>query len=99
MCEFSGKWVAWMDGELPAGEAAEIKQHLECCAECRGGTGAYKRVSEEIVVYCDHVFATEMREWSPRSVAMASAVGAIAVLIALIFVWPRMHVPQHGFEG
>ena len=28
MCEFSQRLVAWLDGELPEGEAAKIERHL-----------------------------------------------------------------------
>ena len=28
MCDFSGRLVAWMDGELGANEAAEVEQHV-----------------------------------------------------------------------
>ena len=29
MCDFPGRLVAWLDGELPEGEAAEVQRHVE----------------------------------------------------------------------
>lgn len=91
MCEFSGKLVAWMDGELEANDSAAVKHHLESCAECRGCVEAYQHVSHDIGVYCDAALASGVREWPLRSVAAASATGAIAALLGLFLLWPRMH--------
>jgi Putative zinc-finger len=32
MCEFSGKLIAWMDGELGAEDAAAVTRHVLACS-------------------------------------------------------------------
>lgn len=34
----------WLDGELPADEAAALSRHLDACAECRGEAALKRRL-------------------------------------------------------
>jgi anti-sigma factor RsiW len=92
MCDYSGKLIAWLDHELPAEETAEVERHLEACSQCRSDVGAYKRVSNEFDAYCDETIALSERCGTHRWVAVTSAVGAAAVLVALFLALPRTHV-------
>jgi anti-sigma factor RsiW len=98
MCEFSGKLIAWMDGELPADEAAEVEQHIVSCAECRSGLDAYKRVSCELEALCEAQFAIGVRRETRHWLAPVCAAGAVAALLALFLVWPRMRVEPQEFH-
>ena len=60
MCEHSKKLIApkliaWMDGELPERDAAEVERHLRECAECRECVAAYEQASGAFEAYCDAV--------------------------------------------
>lgn len=97
MCNFSGKLVAWMDGELEPQDAAAVKDHLEFCAECRGDFDACRRASDELNAYFNETPAAEAREWPLRTVALASATGALAALVGLLLLWPRMQTEPQRF--
>src|SRR4029077_13173833 len=95
MCDFSGKLMAWLDGELPAGDAAEVERHLQLCAQCRGQVEAYRQLSGEFEgyceAYCEAVTATRSRPKVPRwgyTVAGAAA----AAVAALFLLSPRARV-------
>lgn len=92
MCDVSGKLVAWIDRELPAGEAAEMEKHLETCAGCRHEVDAYKRAGAEFDAYCDEVVAVKAHPAAPRWVPAASVAGVAAAIVALFLLWPRPHV-------
>jgi hypothetical protein len=92
MCEFDEKLIAWLDGELPALEAAEVGRHLESCVECRSSVEGYKRVSRELQTFCDAAVASSVRREALKWVAAASAAGTVAALLALLLVWPRVRV-------
>jgi anti-sigma factor RsiW len=98
MCDFSGKLIAWLDHELSAKEAAEVERHLAICSECRSNADTYKLVSGEIDAYCD----AEIASSGPRGVLLwapvASAAGAVAVLVALFLAMPRTHVLPPAFH-
>jgi hypothetical protein len=98
MCDFSGKLIAWMDGELAVNEAAEVERHLPSCAECRSGVDAYKRVTCELEALCDAQFALNTQRRSQPWVAPACAAGAVAALVALFLVWPRTRVEPRDFH-
>src|SRR5579872_5022073 len=100
MCEFSGRLVAWMDGELAAAESAAVKRHLEGCAECRNCTEAYQRVSDDVRAYCDAQFtsAAAPRVGLPWIVA-GSAAGAAATLLALSMVWTHLRAKPNERES
>lgn len=98
MCEFSGKLIAWLDGELAADDAAEVGRHLRLCADCRDELSVYERLSGALDAYCD----AAMTASAPRRVhyAKPAALGvgitavAAAVVVALLLAWPRAHDTQ-----
>jgi anti-sigma factor RsiW len=98
MCEFSGKLIAWMDHELAVDETAEVERHLEACSECRGEVDRYIRVSSEFNAFCDESIATIGRHGVSRWVPVACAAGAVAALVALLLVWPRMPAEPPAFH-
>jgi hypothetical protein len=93
----SNKLVAWMDGELPENESAEIARHVQSCPECRDCLAAIKQASGAFNAYCD--VAVEQAEsstlagpspntreafcWMPVACGIG-AIAAAAVLIALV---------------
>jgi anti-sigma factor RsiW len=92
MCDFSGKLMAWHDGELSAGDAAEVERHLQICEQCRGQVEAYRQLSGAFDGYCDAyceaVTATRSRrKLSRRGLTVAGA--AAAVVAALFLLAPR----------
>ncbi len=90
MCNVQGKLVAWLDGELPANEAAEVAQHVGRCEECRGRVVAYKQVTETFTAYCDAVMQSKTQPRVPRWVpVLATAIVAAGVLL---LVFPRMRI-------
>jgi len=97
MCDFSGKLIAWMDGELPEGEATFVERHLDGCAGCRSRLAAYRQASSAFDAYCDAstvwkgaAVAPEARrgapQWMPMAVGVAAAIAAVA---ALLLALPR----------
>lgn len=99
MCDYSGKLIAWMDGELPAQEAAEVERHLEACSECRSGVATFRRISVEFDAYCEEATAsTESRRAGNRALVVSAAVAAAAAG-ALFLMWPRtsVHPPAPHF--
>ena len=44
MCEFSERLIAWLDGELPEGEAAKMERHLGECSAMPGA--AWMRIGK-----------------------------------------------------
>jgi hypothetical protein len=99
MCDFSGKLIAWLDGELPADEAGEVERHLEACSECKSDADAYKRVSSEFDAYCDEANASKVRHEVPRWVPAVSAASAVAALVALFLILPRTPVDPRAFHA
>jgi len=98
MCEFSGKLIAWMDRELSEEEAAAVERHLEACSECRIEVDAFKRVSSKFDAYCDEAMTSNVSHGDPRWVPVVSAVGAVAAVVALFFVWPRTPYQPPAFQ-
>ena len=84
MCEFSGKLVAWLDRELPAGKASEVAQHLRECGDCRTELAMYEHTSAAFDTYLDAVVARNVRHVLPRW--WVPAVGAVAAVIAAVVV-------------
>jgi anti-sigma factor RsiW len=88
MCDFNGRLIAWMDGELAENEVATVEQHVQACAECRGRVSAYEDVSRGFAAYHSATTqATTMPRKVSRWVPYVAAVAAV-VLIALA-LWPR----------
>ena len=86
MCDFSGKLIAWMDGELAASEAATVEGHLDSCAECQSRLASYRWASGSFAAYCEaaatSVIAPRARLRVPQwGFAAAGAAAAIALLL------------------
>jgi anti-sigma factor RsiW len=95
MCDYSGKLVAWIDGELPEGEAADVEGHLGACDDCRKRLAAYQQVSSTFDAYCQATLAAEARHPNARRWAAAARLaGAIAgaAAIAVLLMLSRQRV-------
>jgi Putative zinc-finger len=99
MCEFSGKLIGWMDGELPADEAAAVQRHLEMCPECRNSIKAYERLSSEVNAYCDEALASSAHRAALRWAQVAWTAAAVAAVVALFLAWPRTRVQPLEFHA
>ncbi|MBZ5642281.1 MAG: zf-HC2 domain-containing protein [Acidobacteriia bacterium] len=97
MCEFSGKLVALLDGELAAGEAIDVERHLDECAECRNQMRAYERLSHCVDVYCD----AKLEAGAPRMAApgervlLGAGAAAVVAITAVLLMIPRVTPPLH----
>jgi Putative zinc-finger len=90
MCELSGKLIAWIDGELDAGEAAQTERHLATCPDCRNCVTEFRRVSGAFTQYCGAVGAAQETSAALRLAPALCAVAAVAAgLIALVLAVPR----------
>ena len=91
MCEFSQRLVAWLDGELPEGEAAKIERHLEECTQCRGQLDAYRQASDAFEAYsnayADAAVSVKPGRTSVRRARAVSAAAAIAAMVAAFFLF------------
>jgi anti-sigma factor RsiW len=92
MCDFPGRLVAWLDGEMPEGEAAEVQRHVQSCLECRSRVDAYERVSKGVNAYCDEAVASKVHRGAVRWELVLSA--AAVAGIALVMSFPRARVQQ-----
>jgi hypothetical protein len=108
MCEYSGRLVAWMDGELPGGEGAKVELHVRQCAECRQNVNAYAEVGRSFAACYEAAMVAQPRRTTPRWVLGALAAAAaimVAILLAhpraeqlSVFVPPPPHAPAMAFE-
>jgi anti-sigma factor RsiW len=90
MCDYSGKLIAWMDGELPDDEAAAVDRHLGGCSECRERVETYRGVSGAFAAYCASAMeATTRRRWPQWAPVLAGA--AAAVVLAVVFQTTVFH--------
>jgi anti-sigma factor RsiW len=94
MCNFSGKLIAWMDGELVDNEAVNVERHVRDCSECRSRVEAYEDVSRLLVTYCDAAAAgakprRKLLYWAP---VLSGAVAA-AVLLFMFRPAPVKQMP------
>jgi anti-sigma factor RsiW len=92
MCEFSGKLITHLDGEMAAGEAAEVERHVGNCAECCSRLRSYERLSHCVEAYCDaKLDASAPRAVMPgKSVLLGVGAAAVVAIVALFVVVPRM---------
>jgi anti-sigma factor RsiW len=94
MCDVSEKLIAWLDGELPEKETADIERHAKACAECRVKLDAYKNVDRAFGSYCEAycnaycdpamslTMRRKLRPWLP-------ALAGIAATVALLLIVPH----------
>jgi anti-sigma factor RsiW len=91
MCEFSQRLVAWLDGELPEGEAANMERHLADCAQCRGRLDAYRQASDAFEAYskayADAAASAKPGRRSMRAGRAVFAAAAIAAMVAAFFLF------------
>lgn len=88
MCDFSGKLIAWMDGELSEGEAVTTEAHVEACADCRSRLEVFRQVSDGFAAYCDAAVAVAGPQ-PKMSRSMFAVAGAAAALALLLIVLPE----------
>ena len=91
MCEFSQRLVAWLDGELPEGEAAKIERHLVECTQCRGQVDAYEKASDAFEAY-GNAYGDAALSAKPGRISMGpagavSAAAAVAATVAAFFLF------------
>jgi anti-sigma factor RsiW len=89
MCDFSGRLIAWMDGELPSNEAAVVEQHVAACADCRDCVAAYEEASRGFAAYyhaaADQATAPKASRRIPLWVpVLAATAAAVVLLLALL---------------
>lgn len=91
MCEFSERLIAWLDGELPEGQAAKMERHLADCAQCRGQVNVYRQASDGFEAYSnacgDAALAARPGRRSLRPARMISAAAAIAAMVAALVLF------------
>lgn len=83
MCEFSGRLIAWMDGELAEREGESAEQHLASCTECRARLSSYREASDAFRVYCGSAVDAVIerpRHSNVRRWALGAAVAAVVLL-------------------
>ena len=104
MCDFKGRLIAWMDGELAENEAAGIEEHVRACAECCDRVAAYEEASRGFAAYCDATLqrarsipaGRKLPRWVPVVSGAAAALAAAILLASLLprFAKPVPAVPQ-----
>jgi anti-sigma factor RsiW len=97
MCDFSGKLVAWMDGELRESDTVDVERHLSACGECRELLASYEQASGAFKAFCEATFTAGTRQPGlPRQalVAYVAAGVAAAVAIAVLLLSPLERVAQ-----
>lgn len=99
MCEFSQRLAAWLDSELPEGEAAEMDRHLAGCAQCRGRLDAYRQASDAFEAYCnacgDLALSAKPGRRSVRPArAIYGATAIAAILVAFFLLTARTRQSQ-----
>jgi Putative zinc-finger len=97
MCDFSGKLIAWMDGELRERDAADVERHVRDCGKCRELLPAYKEASGAFEAFCEATFAAGTRRAGISRQALVACVTAgvaAAAAIAVLLLWPLERVAQ-----
>jgi len=87
-CHEEGAIRAYLDGELPAGEAALLEKHLAVCSTCGGLRAELAARADRVgalMMDLEGVPATAVHRSVPRW-KWAAAVSAIAAVLALFFV-------------
>jgi Putative zinc-finger len=97
MCDFRGKLIAWMDGELGESDAADVERHVRACGECRERLAVYERASGAFAAYCEATFTARTRPEGVFRQALGTCLVAgvaAAAAIAVLLLWPREPVAQ-----
>jgi hypothetical protein len=96
MCDYSGKLVAWIDGELIGDQMIDLQRHSEECGECRTYLAKYQQVSKTFDEYCLAVTTLNTRSRKSSLVAALRAVASVALAASLAMVWlgPRFVSPR-----
>jgi|SRR5579862_6931874 len=81
MCEYTGRLVAWLDGELPDEEAGRVEGHVGQCAECRKAVRAYDEVSRAFLECCEMAGSSPKK---PHRLRWATALGGLAAAAAMV---------------
>jgi anti-sigma factor RsiW len=89
MCEYSGRLVAWLDGELAEEEATNVEWHLGQCAECRVVVSAYEEVSGAFLSCYESTLACAPRRSLRWMGAIVAGAAAAAVILLAIVLWPQ----------
>jgi hypothetical protein len=108
MCEYSGRLIAWMDGELPGEEAAEVELHVRQCDKCGRNVNAYAEISQSFLACYETAMTAQPRRTTSRW-ALGALVAAAAILAVILLVQPRVeqlsvfvppppHAPAMAFE-
>jgi Putative zinc-finger len=109
MCEYSGRLIAWIDGELPGEEAADVEWHVGQCAECRQAVKEYAEVSGAFLAGYEAAMTSQPRPktslWALCGAAAAAAILVVAIVLAQprteqfsIQLQPPPHAPAVAFE-
>ena len=104
MCDYSGRLIAWMDGELAENEAPVVEQHVQSCEPCREQVAAYEEVSRDFAAYCDAALeaatatkvSRKLPSWVPVAVGAAAAAGLLLLALLPPTVKQVEPVPQAG---
>ena len=94
MCDFSGRLIAWLDGELAADEAVEVGRHLRVCADCRNELRVYERLSGALDAYCEAAMMASgpCRVHFGKPAALGVGITAVAAAVVVVLLaWPRPH--------
>jgi len=95
MCDDSRKLILWLDGELPADEAAEVGRHLRGCAQCQVELKTYEQLSGALDAYCEATLTAAVpRRPNRRPVMWSAGVAAAVAVVAVLLALPRAHNTQ-----
>ncbi|MGA2878051.1 MAG: zf-HC2 domain-containing protein [Bryobacteraceae bacterium] len=86
MCEYSGRLIAWLDGELPDEEATNVEWHVGQCVECRKAVSAYEEVSGAFLACYEAQMVTKPKPHPWRWAAAFSGLAAAAAIVAVILL-------------
>ncbi len=100
--------VAWLDGELPAADAARVAAHVDACAACRREADGLRRSGELVAAlpratpsadFAARVLASSRAGAAPRRGRLLRLVpaAAAAAAVAAVLLW-RAVGPQRDAE-
>jgi len=88
MCDYEGRLVAWLDGELPADEASNVEWHVARCEECRRAVSAYEEISASFLDCYEASMITAPRRSRLVWVRFVGVAAAAAILLTAILLRP-----------